>query len=155
MSMTGRGNLPLKMQQVQPGKIADLQPVVVPKSSYHTMSKRGFPSVHTKRNSQTQGLPSMGVLGEWMNSGARNLEAYKSWQSGAMHMQMVEAAGRLFGRPDVALLDTCSTCRASRSLIQTCMSVPCAKQTEVLRREAAHGALRCVTDRRGTPVKPG
>ena len=41
MSATGRGNLTLKIQQVQPGEIADLHSVAVPKSSYHTTSDRG------------------------------------------------------------------------------------------------------------------
>ena len=39
--------------------------------------------------------------------------------------------------------------------MQTPMAVPCAKQTEVMCREAAHGALHCVTHRQGALVKPG
>ena len=47
MSLTGPGNLTLKMRRTQPGKIDDLQPRDLPKSSYPVPRKRGSMSVDT------------------------------------------------------------------------------------------------------------
>ena len=46
-----------------------------------------------------------------------------------------------------------ATAYLKRRGMQTPMEVLCAKQTEVVCREATHGALQSVTDRRGMPVK--